>query len=274
MAGRPGTSRAPRSASRSGGRSHTPGCPPRPPSRGAGRRRSFDREARRDRRPGSTVRPRDAEAEGMTATTAADPRTATILDAIGETPLVRIDDIWVKLEFLNPSGSVKARIATLHDRARRARGAPPPRRHDRRGIERQHGQRDEHGRGGEGLPDARGHARRDEPGAAGHQPGVRGRGPDRRRLPRDAGAREGARARRASRATSARSSSIRSGTSTRTASGSGPSCSRQLPDGVVPDAIVAGVGHRRDADRRRPGVPRRQPARAPSSASSRTSRAR
>ncbi len=47
----------------------------------------------------------------MTATIAADPRTATILDAIGETPLVRIDDIWVKLEFLNPSGSVKARIA-------------------------------------------------------------------------------------------------------------------------------------------------------------------
>ena len=36
---------------------------------------------------------------------------ATILDAIGNTPLVRVDDIWVKLEFLNPSGSVKARIA-------------------------------------------------------------------------------------------------------------------------------------------------------------------
>ena len=34
-----------------------------------------------------------------------------ILDAIGETPLIRIDDIWVKLEFLNPSGSIKARIA-------------------------------------------------------------------------------------------------------------------------------------------------------------------
>jgi cysteine synthase A len=35
----------------------------------------------------------------------------TILDAIGSTPLVRVDDVWVKLEFLNPSGSVKARIA-------------------------------------------------------------------------------------------------------------------------------------------------------------------
>ena len=43
--------------------------------------------------------------------TVADTWTATILDAIGDTPLIRVDDIWVKLEFLNPSGSVKARIA-------------------------------------------------------------------------------------------------------------------------------------------------------------------
>ena len=41
----------------------------------------------------------------------ADPGSATILDAIGDTPLVRVDGIWVKLEFLNPSGSIKARIA-------------------------------------------------------------------------------------------------------------------------------------------------------------------
>ena len=47
----------------------------------------------------------------MTLGVHADPRTATVLDAIGGTPLIRIDDIWVKLEFLNPSGSVKARIA-------------------------------------------------------------------------------------------------------------------------------------------------------------------
>jgi cysteine synthase len=40
-----------------------------------------------------------------------DTRQATVLDAIGDTPLVRIDDIWVKLEYLNPSGSIKARIA-------------------------------------------------------------------------------------------------------------------------------------------------------------------
>ena len=35
----------------------------------------------------------------------------SILDSIGNTPLIRVDDIWVKLEFLNPSGSIKARIA-------------------------------------------------------------------------------------------------------------------------------------------------------------------
>lgn len=37
--------------------------------------------------------------------------TESVLDAIGNTPLVRVDGIWVKLEFLNPSGSIKARIA-------------------------------------------------------------------------------------------------------------------------------------------------------------------
>jgi cysteine synthase len=36
---------------------------------------------------------------------------AGILSAIGGTPLVRVDGIWVKLEYLNPSGSVKDRIA-------------------------------------------------------------------------------------------------------------------------------------------------------------------
>ena len=35
----------------------------------------------------------------------------TVLDAIGDTPLLRVDGIWVKLEYLNPSGSIKARIA-------------------------------------------------------------------------------------------------------------------------------------------------------------------
>jgi cysteine synthase len=35
----------------------------------------------------------------------------TVLDAIGDTPLMCLDGVWVKLEFLNPSGSIKARIA-------------------------------------------------------------------------------------------------------------------------------------------------------------------
>lgn len=36
---------------------------------------------------------------------------ADILDAIGDTPLVEVEGIFAKLEFLNPSGSIKARIA-------------------------------------------------------------------------------------------------------------------------------------------------------------------
>ncbi len=35
----------------------------------------------------------------------------SILDAIGSTPLLHIEGIYAKLEYLNPSGSVKARIA-------------------------------------------------------------------------------------------------------------------------------------------------------------------
>jgi cysteine synthase A len=36
---------------------------------------------------------------------------ATVLEAIGSTPLIQVDGIFVKLEYLNPSGSVKARMA-------------------------------------------------------------------------------------------------------------------------------------------------------------------
>jgi cysteine synthase A len=38
-------------------------------------------------------------------------RKAGVLDSIGNTPLVQIDGIWVKLEYRNPSGSIKARLA-------------------------------------------------------------------------------------------------------------------------------------------------------------------
>src|SRR5699024_4460931 len=36
---------------------------------------------------------------------------SSILDAVGDTPLVKVDGIYAKLEFMNPSGSIKARIA-------------------------------------------------------------------------------------------------------------------------------------------------------------------
>jgi len=36
---------------------------------------------------------------------------ANILDAIGDTPLLEIDGVFAKCEFVNPSGSIKARIA-------------------------------------------------------------------------------------------------------------------------------------------------------------------
>ncbi|MGH7668787.1 MAG: PLP-dependent cysteine synthase family protein [Gemmatimonadaceae bacterium] len=36
---------------------------------------------------------------------------SSILDAIGDTPLLLVDGIYAKIEFLNPSGSIKARIA-------------------------------------------------------------------------------------------------------------------------------------------------------------------
>ncbi|MGH3666530.1 MAG: PLP-dependent cysteine synthase family protein [Egibacteraceae bacterium] len=39
-------------------------------------------------------------------------RTTSVLDGIGDTPLVEVEGIWAKLEFCNPSGSIKARIAT------------------------------------------------------------------------------------------------------------------------------------------------------------------
>src|ERR671914_1974594 len=35
----------------------------------------------------------------------------SVLDGIGNTPLVRFEGVWAKLEYLNPSGSIKARIA-------------------------------------------------------------------------------------------------------------------------------------------------------------------
>ena len=46
------------------------------------------------------------------------PTHESVLDGIGNTPMLRIDGIWTKLEYRNPSGSIKARLALyLIDRA-------------------------------------------------------------------------------------------------------------------------------------------------------------
>ncbi|HEY6779519.1 MAG TPA: PLP-dependent cysteine synthase family protein, partial [Thermoleophilaceae bacterium] len=42
---------------------------------------------------------------------AAPPLSSSIVEAIGGTPLLAIEGIYAKLEFLNPSGSIKARLA-------------------------------------------------------------------------------------------------------------------------------------------------------------------
>ncbi len=56
----------------------------------------------------------------MVETTKSAP--ATILDAIGSTPLELIEGVWAKFEFLNPSGSIKARMARyIIERAERER---------------------------------------------------------------------------------------------------------------------------------------------------------
>jgi cysteine synthase len=52
-----------------------------------------------------------APVAGQPAPRVTRPGGGTILDAIGNTPLIMVDGIWVKLEYLNPSGSIKARIA-------------------------------------------------------------------------------------------------------------------------------------------------------------------
>ncbi len=41
------------------------------------------------------------------------PDGGNVLAGVGHTPLVNIDGIWAKLEFLNPSGSIKDRVATF-----------------------------------------------------------------------------------------------------------------------------------------------------------------
>jgi cysteine synthase A len=55
-------------------------------------------------------------------------RWASILDTIGNTPLVNVEGVWVKCEFLNPSGSIKARLAKYAIERAEAEGLPSSRR--------------------------------------------------------------------------------------------------------------------------------------------------
>jgi hypothetical protein len=68
------------------------------------------RALRRIRR-GSLPRARRRARRGSLPPAWSGAAAARSCDAIGDTPLVMVDGIWVKLEYLNPSGSIKARIA-------------------------------------------------------------------------------------------------------------------------------------------------------------------
>ena len=93
----------------------------------------------------------------------------SILDTIGETPLVRLSRLGAGLRaaarregrVLQPGGSIKDRVAVAHDRGRRARRAAAPGRHDRRADVGQHRHRPGDRRAAEGLPRDRGDAGQD-----------------------------------------------------------------------------------------------------------------
>ena len=93
----------------------------------------------------------------------------SILDAIGDTPLVRLSrlgagltpQLVAKVEALNPGGSIKDRVGRRDDRGRRARRRSCARRHDRRADVGQHRHRPGHRRAAEGLPRDRGDAGQD-----------------------------------------------------------------------------------------------------------------
>ena len=70
----------------------------------------------------------------------------TVLDLVGNTPLVKLNSVTegiqatvlVKIEYLNPGGSLEGPHRAAHHRRRRARGQAEAGRHDRRADQRQH----------------------------------------------------------------------------------------------------------------------------------------
>ena len=83
----------------------------------------------------------------------------SLLDLIGNTPLLRLGSttdgakptVLAKIEYLNPGGSVKDRIALRMVEAAEASGALTAGRHDRRADLRQHRGRSGDGRAGSGV---------------------------------------------------------------------------------------------------------------------------
>jgi cystathionine beta-synthase len=82
-----------------------------------------------------------------------------VVAAIGNTPIVRLNhvvdglesEIYVKMEMLNPAGSMKDRGRAEHHPRRRGARHAAARRHDRRGDQRQHRRRPGDGRGDRGY---------------------------------------------------------------------------------------------------------------------------
>ena len=117
-----------------------------------------------------------------------------ILQSVGQTPLVRLRRVteglpaavYVKVESLNPGGSVKDRVGRGHDRRGRAARLAAARRHHHRSHRRQHRRRPGHGRRRQGLSLHLRPARQDEQREDRAAQGLRRRGrhhADQRRRP-------------------------------------------------------------------------------------------
>ena len=115
-----------------------------------------------------------------------------VVELIGNTPLVRLRNVTegiqatvlAKVEYLNPGGSVKDRIALRMVEDAEAAGHPQAGRHHRRADQRQHRRRAGPGGPAQGLPVRLRLPGQGQPGQAGRAAGVRRRGgglPDRRR---------------------------------------------------------------------------------------------
>ncbi len=178
--------------------------------------------------------------------------------------MLEVEGIYCKLEYLNPSGSIKARIAKYMIERAEDEGLLKTGRYHRRGHVGQHGQRPLDGRRGQGLQHARRDARGDERRAGRHQPRVRGRGDGGRPLPRQRGPGESKGARAGARLLlpgPVRERVERGGEQDLAGAGdTGPA-----PRWRRPRRDRDGRRDRGDPDRGRPGLPRGEPCTSSSS---------